>query len=503
MELYPPRFTLELVAQVPLYGFIISSYRNLDHKNMAGNRATTSHDGPPPNPSITLGPLPPEFDDIPKENLQCYNSWASAAAINLYIQWQIFTLAPWVPLPTPTPHTTIYPVTNTECTTTYSGPQTVLCDNITRNYLPTENTTCATTSFLSTYSLYNSYWQSSPSWLSSWSTANTKPYPPCTFAHDFETVCYRLHSVYSWRTSQAAASASANITTTPEDMLWPMKPTCKTLIDLPSPNAKTKRCKFDVDDYAIYYWPSAPLIGTTFCANATRRAGGTRTIPWLPNTAVVSGHTLTSPSVYHFLTGVRVSTYLGNRDSNKFRSPHYNISSALPTSLITFPQGESEIWTAQPTEFGIGASHHTEWRYANSSYNADWMATAPSSAYFNACSRNNLCSSTDRTISQAHFRQFAALSVKDVLAEWDSGKFLDCDWTSQYFESWGSGNWHDRKDMWIAPGEPWRATPIVTEEGEVKATGVGWARPGSVAGGKVSRTQVSGPEQTGKGGGAE
>lgn len=249
-----------------------------------------------------------------------------------------------------------------------------------------------------------------------------------------------------------------------------------------------------MDDYELYYWPSAPITGSSFCMNATRCAGGTRTIPWLPNTAVISGHTLTSPSVYHFMKGVKISTYIGKRNNYKYRTPYYNISSSIPhETILTFPQEEAEIWTAQPIEKDKGRHLHTSWKYANQTYNADWMATAPSSAYYNACERERLCSRGDGTISQAHFRQYAALSVKAVLDEWDSDEFKDCNWTSQY---WGKGPWHDRVDMWIAPGEPWRATPIVTDDDEAKATAAPWARPGPSFGSVASSTENSEPEET-------
>jgi len=229
-----------------------------------------------------------------------------------------------------------------ECSTTYTGPQTVLCDGFTRNYLPTENTICTSGSFLSTSIWEMNYTRSSPSWLSSWSTANLKPYPACTPAPDLEKVCYRLHSAYSWRTSQAATSAK--ITQSWNSMIWVMKPSCKTLIERPTVNLATKSCRFGADDYEMYHWPSAPLTGSSFCINATRSAGGKPTIPWLPNTAVVSGHTLTSPSVYHFIKGVRTSTSIGKSDNPEYHSPYYNISSSLPyEKILTFPQEEAEV----------------------------------------------------------------------------------------------------------------------------------------------------------------
>jgi len=172
------------------------------------SNSTTARDGPLDNPSITLAPLPSEFDDIPKENLECYNSWASAVAINVYITWEIDTLAPWVELSSRTTMSSIFPWEYLECSTTYTGSRAMLCDGFTRNYFPTENTICTSGSFFSTSIWKMDYTRSSPSWLSSWSTVNLKPYPACTPAPGVEKVCYRFHSAYNWRTSQAATSAS-------------------------------------------------------------------------------------------------------------------------------------------------------------------------------------------------------------------------------------------------------------------------------------------------------
>ncbi|KAJ4295178.1 hypothetical protein N0V90_007188 [Kalmusia sp. IMI 367209] len=380
------------------------------------NTTTISTSAPattvPPIPHITFPPLPPSFDDIPLENLACYDSSASAEAINAFIERQ--------------------------------------------------------------------------PWLASWSSANEVPLPSCKAAENDKPLCYRLHSAYSWRTSAIEATGTSNGTTStitiPPYMLDAARPNCHTLQNTPPPDLATKSCIIGATGYEVHYWPSAPLPGSSFCANGTRLPGGTPTIPGVPNTAVVSGLTLTSPSVYHFLKGAAVSTSIGGSVTGRHVHPVYSASSSYPSgAILTLPQDESAVWTAQPLHKGVGLHARWEWSFANGSYNADAMTQAPAPAYFEACKREREweCVRPDpdkpRTISQAHYRQYAAVSIRDVLDEWDSDAFKDCIW-HQY---WELGDWYGREDMWIAPGEPAVAKAIVTEDGDgddhrAQATSVGY-----------------------------
>ncbi|ORY18034.1 hypothetical protein BCR34DRAFT_660597 [Clohesyomyces aquaticus] len=470
---------------------------NQDVSNMTSSSSFLNSTSPtpvittPPNiPTFALPPLPPDFNDIPLDVLKCYDSWASARATNTFITVQVSSLESPKQLPTPIQYSYLTSYVDTQCTTSlYTGLYTTLCDGLARNPEPSEEVSCHTTT--SVYGTQaESYWTTfTPEWLSKWSAENTVPLPSCTQAPDREKLCYRLHSAWSWRSSQTQASGSATITQPPGYVLKAEKPTCRTLSKTPPANLTTKSCKFNVDDYEVHYWPSAPLTGSSFCVpNVTRHAGGTRTIPWLPNTAVVSGFTLTSPSVYHFLKGVGISTSIGETKYGKYgHSAVYNISSAIaPNTILTFAQEESDIWVVKPTRIGRGLHAHWEYAYKTGSYNADAMATVQSSAYFDACLRERtLCGKGDKTISQAWYRQYAALSIKEVMDEWDSDEFKHCNWSSQYYQQ---GPWHDRVDMWIAPGRPWRATPIVTDDGdEPKATPA--AEPASTLRSLATRTE--------------
>lgn len=320
---------------------------------------------PPSIPIITLLPLPPEFNDVPNDVRECYDSWASAHAHNIFIEGQIDRLASTAKLDPPT---TVFELSsaygNYVCSTSYlPGKYTTLCDGLARNMEKSESVSCG-----DVWETYNNTISISsttiiPSWLSRWKADNGVPLPSCLQSLDRHSVCYRLHSAYSWRTEQAKSSEKANITQLPSSLMIAERPACRTLRDPPPSNWTTRPCQLNVKNYQLYYWPSAPLTGSSLCMpNVTRLPGGTRTIPWLPNTAVVSGFTLTSPSAYHFMTGVKVSTSIGKvRYGRWYMSPVWNLSTSIDSnSILTFPQEESEIWTVRSHRSGRGIHAHVE-----------------------------------------------------------------------------------------------------------------------------------------------
>lgn len=106
-----------------------------------------------------------------------------------------------------------------------------------------------------------------------------------------------------------------------------------------------------------------------------------------------------------------------------------------------------------------------------------------SADYFGECPHSKTCNHTGETISQAHFTQRAAIDIRDMLNEWDSDEFQDCDWGQQNYVP----SFHNKSGMWIAPGEPWRATPIVTnDKDEVETTMM--AKPASTVHSPITQT---------------
>lgn len=450
---------------------------------------------PPSIPVITLPPLPSDFNDIPHDVRECYDSWASAHAHNAFIQGQASLLASTATLDPPTTVFERSSWTNQVCSTSpFTGKYTTLCDGLARNTEKSEVVSCWGTWTTYTWTNHVSSTTITPEWVSQWSTKNKVTLPTCLRGLDRERVCYRLHSAYSWRTEQAKSLEKTNTTQLPSSVLRAEKPGCETLRDPPPTNWTTRPCHVDVDAYQVFYWPAAPLTGSSLCMpNITRLPGGTRTIPWLPNTAVVSGFTLTSPSVYHFMSGVRVSTSIGRTKYGRwYMSPVWNMSTSIASNtVLTYPQEESEIWTVRSHKAGRGIHAHVDYDYYNGSYNADDMATVRSVDYFGACPSSKTCNHTGETISQAHFTQRAAIPIKEMLEEWDSDEFKDCEWSQQYYMP----SFHNKSGMWIAPGEPWRATPILTEdEDEPEATRM--AKPASTIDATITQTVDWVPETT-------
>jgi hypothetical protein len=89
-------------------------------------------------------------------------------------------------------------------------------------------------------------------------------------------------------------------------------PPCSVLTNVPAPTAKLT-CKINVGAYQAYYWPQPrPSDPNSFlCPGNSTGTLITRTIPDRPNTVILSGYTLTSPRIYHFLNSITVPTYLG------------------------------------------------------------------------------------------------------------------------------------------------------------------------------------------------
>ncbi|KAF2471140.1 uncharacterized protein BDR25DRAFT_342495 [Lindgomyces ingoldianus] len=420
---------------------------------------------PPANiPTITLPPLPPEFSDMPKDSMSCYSAWATANVRNEYIEAKRGeSYACW---------DSSFPATTTT-STLVSGPcsmmpanWTTLCDGYPRRYdYPgqTCNSTSTITSLLPAHTDRACTW---PEWYSSYRV----PLPTCQPAPNLEPLCYRLHSVYSWQTSQLKASAtlSRNINasiTYPAFDYRKARPPCKTLKETAPPNLPSPHCAIQVNNYQVFFWPpDTPLSGPDICNTNFTPPPGTRTIPWLPNTAIVSGLTLTSPSVYHMLTGITIYTSIGKSRGGRWVGdvPVWNISTTIPSpTVLTLPQEISDVWTARPTHYGRGIRHVVEWNYTRPAYNPLFFATAPADKYFDSCKDTRYCRKSDGYILQGNYRQWAALNVSELLAEWDSDEFRNCDWREPEPV-------RGREDtrFWIAGSGPWVAHAIVTDAGE-------------------------------------
>ena len=123
-------------------------------------------------------------------------------------------------------------------------------------------------------------------------------------------------------------------------------PSCVDIVPT-SPGHKLTCAVYAENGHEVHYWPTPTPTGTDFCNSSWTPVTQTPTIPGKPNTAVVSGQTLTSPSLYHFIPSISLLTLAGTRTvinptiwipTRSVFSPY----SPTPT-LLTIPKLESDI----------------------------------------------------------------------------------------------------------------------------------------------------------------
>jgi hypothetical protein len=178
------------------------------------------------------------------------------------------------------------------------------------------------------------------------------------------------------------------------------------------------------DSYEAYFWPTPTQSNSdAFCGNGTVPTG-TPTIPGRPNTAVISGLTFTSPSIYHILHNATVHTYAGEAFSILYGNvaPIYSISSVLPK--LTFAQPTNSI-LSQSKECHKPSPHGAV--RCTISYEPDFhiqdVFTVNAKAYYG----EELATPTTATICQASYSPTIGLPLVEVAAQ--NGVGEDCEWT--------------------------------------------------------------------------
>lgn len=317
----------------------------------------------------------------------------------------------WSDYDSPTVVTNTYEWPIASCKTSYPG-LTTLCDGYPRANDCSEQ--CTTTS-ISTNTIQFTE-TGTGKWLTpTWSTELEQlPFPTCTVAEDLSPECLRLAEAYSWRTSRIDPTAS--ISAPPCAVSLP--PTIE-----PKPPAKA-RCSMRVDSYEAYFWPTpSPSNSDAFCGNGTSPTG-TPTVPGRPNTAVISGLTLTSPYIYHILHNATVYKYAGEASTIPYGggSVIYSISSELPT--LTFAQATNSI-LSQSKECHKPSPHGAT--RCTISYKPDFqiqdLFTVSAKAYYG----EELATPTTATICQASYAPTIGLHLLEVALQ--NGVGEDCEWT--------------------------------------------------------------------------
>ena len=253
------------------------------------------------------------------------------------------------------------------------------------------------------------------SWLTpTWSTELSQlPIPTCTVAKDLSPECSRLADAYTWRTSHIDPTAS--ISAPPCAVSLP--PTIQ-----PTPPAQ-QRCSLRAESYEAYYWPTSSASNSNAFCNGTVPTG-TPTIPGHPNTAIVSGLTFTSPSIYHILHNATVYKYVGHESSIAYGGGGaiYGISTEIPT--LTFAQPTQSI-LSQYVECHKPSPHGAT--RCTISYKPDFniqdISTVNAKAYYG----EDLATPTTATICQASYAPTIGFPLLEVASQNGIGE--DCEWT--------------------------------------------------------------------------
>ncbi|CAI6332060.1 unnamed protein product [Periconia digitata] len=361
----------------------------------------------PPVPTASWPPLPSSFNDIPSKSLDCWNSQFSFS-FTTYFLWTeaAKSITPIVTtfVPPRTHNRTYTYEQKTNCSTTNFG-LTTLCDGIPR--AESRSATCRTTQVLT-----SDVWIESSSTLdyntATWTSEFRPPQPSCKVAEDGSLLCDRIYDAYSYRASQLKSETTLDPSYlgTLYNMIGPH---C-TRSDPSETTYTGTMCRMVASTYSAYYWPTPAPTGSEFCESSKP----TSTITEELATTVISGHTLTSPSVYHFMRDARIESYL-------FDQQRYNLSVAVPSDLVlTVAQLESDILSASITCRG----HELD--YCTAFFIPDFRVNDISTARADAYVRNCGCG-TD-TIYQSNYKPSVAVPVSDVVKQNPGIGGKDCDW---------------------------------------------------------------------------
>lgn len=261
-------------------------------------------------------------------------------------------------------------------------------------------------------------------------------------AEDRSSLCNLMYEAYYWRSSKRVSE-----TPTPTDRagfdytLLVEQPFCVQSPTTTSTSTKyTPLCRASASQFSVYYWPTPTPTGSDFCNSKFAAPTATPTIPGTPNTAVVSGLTLTSPSVYHFLKDVKVETYLSQGNT-------WNVSTTFPAKQpLTVEQLEKDILSASARCSGIEADYCSV--YFSNNFVINDISTVRVEAYQKNCWdwRGDCISSDHGTIYQASYSPTLAVAASDLVKQhgilsdckWNTGDFVDGPWTSRYSSSTGA-----------------------------------------------------------------
>jgi hypothetical protein len=320
--------------------------------------------------------------------------------------------------------------TTADCSTALFG-LTTLCDGVQR--ARSSSVECRTLPAIGTVTGYVYYSQIgvlAPTWTSDY----VQPSPTCKVAKDLTPMCARLFQAWAYRAVQMRAELPA-----PTDVGWEVTqamPPCTPLMSVPAPTDRPK-CRVAGFTYSAYHWPTETPSGDDFCNAKWTAQMGTPTIPGIPNTAVVSGFTLTSPQVYHLLQDVRVETHRGRAGQpGGIGSPPYDVwglSAVLPA--VTVAQSESNMLQASKRCGGIEADSCS--MYFAPDFRIQDLATVRTDTFDKYC-KSWGGSGGDDVLYQDRYQPTLAIPIREIVRQND-GVLRECDWPLH--ESNNEGGW--------------------------------------------------------------
>lgn len=362
----------------------------------------------PPIPAANTPALPSEFSDIPQSAVDCWDAHAnySTASRFLYTELLSSTIYSWTPWNTTT--YSFYPLQFTPCETIPVPSITTLCDGHPR--ASTFSSICQTVTETYTSTITGEAYYYTPPWSTE---LEQLPSPTCVVASDLGPECRRLADAYSWRKTYLQ-------TQIPSPTGSIAGPDCSVL-NAAEPSAKPT-CFLEGGSWEGFYWPKPIPTGSAFCDTNGTNITATPTIPGQANTAVISGLTLTSPSVYHFLRNVTLQTFTGRASLVGITGSGLDVFSPSTTpSLLVVSQRESDILTV--SRICAGSNRHRRCTFhASPGFSIADLTTVRSSEY---CGRWGCY--TGKTIYQDDYKPTLGVPVSDIVAQ--NSVFADCTWT--------------------------------------------------------------------------
>ncbi|KAF2014006.1 hypothetical protein BU24DRAFT_411693 [Aaosphaeria arxii CBS 175.79] len=422
---------LFLIYQALLLAGLFGSYS-------AGVVLTITRPKHPPAPTATFPPLSAQFRRLPVRNQACWKSHYDYSFTSHWLMKEFAKSSTRIATTFSPPRsgTSYYTYDHTtNCETTLFGTST-LCDKIPR--ASGRSVSCETVPTVGSYEYYE-YMSEIAVITPTWTSDYEKPKPTCQVAPDLSPLCAAFFEAWEYR-KERWQKENSNFTERDQRTYWAIPP-CIPLTEIPPPNA-SPRCKISAETYSAYHWADRAASGSEFCNQNRSAATVTPTIPGKPNTVVVSGYTLTSPSVYHFLRKVQVQTYIGLAEQPGGFGPQaydvWTISTALPGSRpLTVAQLEPEILTASKKCIGIEGDICT--MNFDTDFLVDDVSKVRKEKYDRFCDSECL-KSDNGYILQNSYRPTIAIPISEIIGQ-NGGLFSDCGWTlreSNYEHGWRS-----------------------------------------------------------------